>query len=70
MNVYGFPEPVKLDKGSAIISKEYKNLGNEHKVILNYDTPSLNTGTRLAFLDVKGMRGQHVFILEMRLSLR
>ena len=38
---------IKSEKGSAFISKEYKNFCNEHNIIRKYGTPNLHTGTGL-----------------------
>ena len=56
INVYGVPEKIKSDKGSAFISKEYKNFCNEHNKIRKYGTPNLHTGTRLVERTIQSLK--------------
>ena len=45
ININRIPKTIKFDKGSAFISKEYKEFCKEHNTIRKYGTPNLRTGT-------------------------
>ena len=56
INVYGVPEKIKSDRGSAFISKEYKNFCNEQNIIRKYGTPNLHTGTGLVERTIQSLK--------------
>ena len=43
-NLYGIPEKIKSDKGSAFISKEYRQFCKNRNIEIEYCTPRIHTG--------------------------
>ena len=43
-NLYGIPEKIKSDKGSAFISKEYRKFCKNRNIKIEYCTPRIHTG--------------------------
>ena len=56
INVYGVPKTIKLDNGSAFISKEYKSFCKVYKIIRKYGTPNLHTGTGLVERTIQSLK--------------
>ena len=70
INVYGVPEKIKLDRGSAFISKEYKNFCNEQNIIRKYGKPNLHTGTGLVERTIQSLKNLIKANLEDTQNLR
>ena len=70
INVYGVPEKIKSDRGSAFISKEYKKFCNEQNIIRKYGTPNLHTGTGLVERTIQSLKNLIKANLEDTQNLR
>ena len=69
-NVYGVPKTIKLDNGSAFISKEYKSFCKEYNIIRKYGTPNLHTGTGLVERTIQSLKNLTKTNLEETQNLR
>ena len=70
INVYGVPKTIKLDNGSAFISKEYKSFCKEYIIIRKYGTPNLHTGTGLVERTIQSLKNITKTNLEETQNLR
>ena len=70
INVYGVPEKIKSDRGSAFISKEYKKFCNKQNIIRKYGTPTLHTGTGLVERTIQSLKNLIKANLEDTQNLR
>ena len=70
INVYGLPKTIRLDNGSAFISKEYKSFCKEYNIIRKYGTPNIHTGTGLVERTIQSLKKLTKTNLEETQNLR
>ena len=70
INVYGVLKTIKLDNGSAFISKEYKSFCKEYNITRRYGTPNLHTGTGLFERTIQSLKNLTRTKLEETQNLR
>ena len=70
MNVYNLLKRIKSDKGSAFISKEYKEFCKSQYINCEFGTANLHTGTGLVERTIQSMKSLILAILEDGTNLR
>ena len=70
IKVYGVPKRIKSDRGDAFISKEYKEFCRSHKIICDYGTANLHTGTGLVERTIQSIKNLILANLGDEINLR
>ena len=69
-NVYGVRKRIKLDRGGAFVSKQYKEFCKSQNIVSEYGSANLHTGTGLVERTIQSMKNLTLANVEDGTNLR